>query len=265
VDIPPTPVPVDVANEADALIDATSPDAASYVFAEDYCRTSPIYPPGTQIVLPRAIVLSIFDLLGYLPDSSVNGRGRVLSYLYLPNRPYLYFSLPAGTVVEITGPYVEHGVCDLWPIRFRKDGLEEEAYVDEWDLSPEFPNQVAPLPPERQFITREMEAFCLSDPEITQGAVMVLAHDAPLFSYDRGYPFEFKQTIPAGTEIEINGLPVETGVCSMWRVTARLPNPDYIPPTERSDPVTGPVTIAEFEEIGWDGYMFEPDLRPEGG
>ena len=32
----------------------TDPSAAtSYVFAEDYCRTGPVYPPGTRIVLPR--------------------------------------------------------------------------------------------------------------------------------------------------------------------------------------------------------------------
>jgi hypothetical protein len=245
-DMPPTPVAVDVANEADALIDATSPDAASYVFAEDYCRTGPVYAPGTRMVLPR-------DVGGFLERR-------------------LGFFIPAGTEVEITGPYIEDGVCDAWPIRDQEGSVD--TLVDEWDLSPEFPNQVPPLPPERQFITREMEAFCLSDPDINTGTAMALAHDAPLFSYHRGYPFEFRQTIPAGTEIEITGPPVETGVCDMWRVTASWPNPDYIPPSE---PPPQGQTVAEAvaagtmgswgesdEEIAVGGYIFEPDLRPEG-
>jgi hypothetical protein len=274
-DMPPTAVAVDVANEADALIDATSPDAASYVFAEDYCRTGPVYPPGTLIVLPRTIVLSPAPDVWSLPESSVNGTA--LSYANLPYRPFL--PLPArgifaGTVVEIIGPYVENGVCDLWPVRYRTgDGVEHEAYVNEWDLAPEFPNQAPPLPPERESITREMEAFCLSDPDFNEGAVLILAPDALLFSYRRGYGFEFVQTIPAGAEIEITGPPIETGVCDMWRVTASWPNPDYIPPSEpSSEPPSEPPTLGSGPPITWDdideeitvgGYIFEPDLRPE--
>jgi hypothetical protein len=171
----PTPVPpvapVDVAP-------ADPPSATSYVLAEDYCRTGPVYPPGTRIVLPRAVYATRFVLsrdvsARPLPDSSVNGSGRVLSFFYLPNRVLLPgpILIPAGTVVEITGPYHENGVCDLWPVRYRigSSRVEVEAYVDEWDLSPEFPNQVPPLPPERQSITAEMEGFCRSNPDYASG------------------------------------------------------------------------------------------------
>jgi hypothetical protein len=257
VAVAPTPVPP-AAPVDTAPLDPSA--VTSYVYAEDYCRTGPVYPPGTQITLPRAVFPRS------LPASSVNGRGRVLSYLYLPLRPFLPGPILAGTVVEITGPYVENGVCDLWPVRYRmENGVLKEAYVDEWDLSPEFPNQVAPLPPERQTITSESEEFCRSNPNYASGEVMVLSHESPLYDYERGYLFTLLGQVPAGTEIEIRGPPVETGACDMWLVEAPLPNPDYVPPSERPDPELGPVTIADYEEIFVSGYIFEPDLQPEGG
>ena len=49
----PTPVlpsaPVDTAPMDPSAV-------TSYVLAEDYCRTGPVYPPGTQITLPRSRV-----------------------------------------------------------------------------------------------------------------------------------------------------------------------------------------------------------------
>ena len=55
---------------------------------------------------------------------------------------------------------------------------------------PEFPSQVAPLPPERQSIYREeQEEFCRSNPDYEELTVMVLGHESPLYSYRRGYAF----------------------------------------------------------------------------
>jgi hypothetical protein len=255
------PTPVVPASSADTV--PTDPAAAtSYIFAEDYCRSGPVYQPGTRIVLVRDVPVA------FVRSSSVSGSGPVLSSFYLPYRPFLPRPIPAGTLVEITGPYLENGVCDLWPVRYRiGNGVEKEAYVDEWDLSPEFPNQVPPLPPERQSVTAEMEEFCRSNSNYANGQVMVLAHDAPLFSYRRGYLFEPVGMIPAGTEIEIAGSPVETGVCDMWLVEAPLPSPDYIPPTERSELELAGVPIPDIayrEEIYYTDYIFEPDLQPEG-
>jgi hypothetical protein len=46
--------------------------------------------------------------------------------------------IPAGTVVEITGPFIETGTCDLWPIRYDVgSGLLSstfEGFIDERDL-----------------------------------------------------------------------------------------------------------------------------------
>ena len=61
---------------------------------------------------------------------------------------------------------------------------------------------------------------------------------------------------------------METGVCDMWWVEASLPNPDYVPPADRTDLEPGPLTEADYDEsseqIFYHGYMFEPDLRQEG-
>ena len=124
--------------------------------------------------------------------------------------------------------------------------------MDEWDLSPEFPNQVAPLPPERQTITSERRGFCRSNPDYAESSVMVLSHEyTPLFSYRRGYLFQVVQMIPAGTEIEVTGESVETGVCDMWRVDASWPNPDYIPPSEPTEE-----DILYGGAISISGYVF---------
>jgi S1-C subfamily serine protease len=252
VAVAPTPVlpaaPVDAAPADPAF-------PASYVYAQDWCRTGPIYPPGTLIVLPRPAHPR------FLPVATADGRGVVL--------PYLPGAIPAETVVEITGPYVEKGACDWWPVRYQTPaGAEKEAYLDEWDLSPEFPNQVAPLPPERQSLTGEMEEFCRSNRDYAEGEVLALSHEAPLYSYRRGYPFELVDMVPVGNQVEFRGQgeidaqSVETGVCDMWLIAASIPNPDYMPPSERPDP--GPITIADVEDMGVTGYIFEPDLRPQG-
>jgi hypothetical protein len=45
--------------------------------------------------------------------------------------------IPSGTVVEITGPYVETGTCDLWPVRYYQSRFAQfEGFVDERDLRP---------------------------------------------------------------------------------------------------------------------------------
>jgi len=198
----------------------TPPGEASYVYAEDYCRTGPLYSLGTQIVLPRDVIASNFGVpvdevdWNFGHPSSVNRSGRVLLYAKL------FEQLPAGTVVEIVGPYVENGVCDWWPVRYQtEDGNEWEGYINEWDLSPEFPNQVAPLPPEWQSISREMEEFCLSNTDYAFGEVLVLTHETPGYSYRRGYGFEFIKQVSAGYRVQIDGSPIETGICDMWPVT----------------------------------------------
>ena len=161
-------------------------------------------------------------------------------------------------MVEITGPYVENGVCDLWPVRYRTpDGVEQEkALVDEWDLSPEFPNQIPPLPPERQSVTAEMEGFCRSNPIYADGEVMVLSHESPLYSYRRGYGFSLPQWVAAGTEIEITGPPIEAGVCDMWPVTYEIP-PSAL--ANAGEPLTEEDLIYGQTVSG---YIHESDLRP---
>jgi hypothetical protein len=203
------------------------------VFAEDYCRTAPVYPPGTQIVVPREV--QPFDENGSPISRTSNGNLGTVS---------VWTPVPAGTLLEIIGPFVEHGVCDWWPVRYQtEEGVEQEAYVDEWAIAPEFPNRVVPLPPERQFLTREMEEFCRSNPTYSEGTVMVLTEEVPLFSHRRGYGFSLSvMLIPSGAEIEITGSPVETGICDMWPVTYAA---------------GGPITIADYEPH----YIYESDLQ----
>ncbi len=242
-----------------ATVDAAPAEpaaATSYIYAEDWCRTGPIYPPGTMIVLPRGVTARS------LPIASVAGTGSALAYAYLPYRPYYppAAPIPAGTEVEITGPYVENGACDLWPVRYRTSaGTEKEAYLDEWDLSPEFPNQIAPLPPEREALTSQMEEFCLSNEDYSLGMRLVLARDSPIYSYRRGYEFEHQEHIASGMRIDIVGPPVETGNCDMWPLGQSV-----IPASALADAGTGP--LAEAEAVGQivRGYIHESDLRPAG-
>jgi hypothetical protein len=240
----PTPVPPAGAGDT-APTDSSA--AATYVFAEDYCRTGPVYEPGTRIVLPREVIP------GYGPNMAMREHEMVLSYAF----PYL--GIPAGTEVEITGPYIENGVCDLWPVRYRLNGVEYEASIDEWDLAPEFPNQIVPLPPERQSITSESEEFCRSNPNYAPSYAnhkdMVLSHETPVYSHRRGYGFTLQGQAAAGMEIKITGPPLETGVCDMWPVT-------YVAPAPTPGP--GSLTDEEYLLSGQSvrGYIHESDLRP---
>lgn len=167
IELAPTEVPIEAST--DGLADVV-PQRINYVFAEDYCRTGPVYPPGTEIELPRDVIP-----WGAHQLNRTEMKG-IRLFVYLP-------ILPAGTTVTVVGPYVENGVCDFWPIRFMLDGTEMEMLIDEWELSPEVPNQVVPLPPERQTITRAMADFCLSNRDYTDGMTMVLADDTPMFDY----------------------------------------------------------------------------------
>jgi hypothetical protein len=71
---------------------------------------------------------------------------------------------------------------------------------------------------------------------------MVLSHESPLYSYQRGYPFTLVRQVAAGTEIKITGPPVETGVCDMWSVTTEV--------------------NGGFRGVAVSGYIHESDLRP---
>jgi hypothetical protein len=90
---------------------------------EDYCLTSPLYPVGTRITVAQQIVF-------YQEEAS-----RVSLY---DDNPSLepHGLIPAGTVVEISGPFVEKGVCDYWPVRYHVPAgyVVEDRYVDERDL-----------------------------------------------------------------------------------------------------------------------------------
>jgi S1-C subfamily serine protease len=59
---------------------------------ESACANGPVYPTGTELIAGSD---------GY--DVPLAG-----------DYPFDY--LPAGTVLRTTGPFVEHGVCDLWPV-----------------------------------------------------------------------------------------------------------------------------------------------------
>jgi hypothetical protein len=119
---PETPAPV-----------PPTPDAmVTYVSRVDYCRTGPVYPVGTRIVLTREAPYlesyEVLDSLGYTGKSDSAGR---FSWFFA--RAFIR----AGETVEIIGPFVENGDCDLWPVRdLWEDGTVHEVYVDEWDLRP---------------------------------------------------------------------------------------------------------------------------------
>jgi hypothetical protein len=248
------PPPANMPGEPIPPQTAPPPAETSYVYAEDYCRTGPLYPPGTQIVLPRDVEVSLLgvprdvEAWSFVPALSVNASGNVLVYAKL------WEQLPAGTVVEVTGPYFENGSCDWWPVRFQTgDGVESEGYVNEWDLSPEFPNQVAPLPPERQSIAPVLEELCLSNTDYALGEVRLLTHESPGYSYRRGYGFEQEEQIEASTYVEIVGSPVETGVCDMWLITYE------VSATLRSD--AGGHVIEDMYDTEVSGYIHESDLE----
>jgi hypothetical protein len=115
---------------------ADTPD----VVTEDYCLTSPLYPVGTEIVVPRSAVLLVAvdnTVPGQLVSADRNS--------FKPSR-----DIPSGTVIEITGPFVETGTCDLWPVRYKLNvglnlipstfqglpGDAGEGFIDERDLRP---------------------------------------------------------------------------------------------------------------------------------
>jgi hypothetical protein len=58
------------------------------------CTVSPVYAVGDRVVLKRGAEISPGGVSGYFQGG-----------------------LPAGTTVEITGSFIESGVCDHWPIR----------------------------------------------------------------------------------------------------------------------------------------------------
>jgi hypothetical protein len=86
---------------------------------------------------------------------------------------------------------------------------------------------------------------------------MVLSHESPLYSDQRGYLFTPWGQVAAGTQIKITGPPLETGVCDMWPVAY------VIPPSALADagrPLTDEERIyGQFVS----GYIHESDLRPE--
>jgi len=59
--------------------------------AEASCATGPVYPPGTDLVVVRDTLLQ-----------TATGDAEQ--------------EVPAGTLVRTTGPFVENGLCDLWPV-----------------------------------------------------------------------------------------------------------------------------------------------------
>ena len=101
---PGPPAPIAIA------VDPDDPAAA-------YCRSGPVYPPGTRITLPRDTPLYVL-----VTGSVVEGT-----------------TLPVDSVVEIAGPYLEAGLCDLWPVHSCAPSLprsDRDGYVYERDLRP---------------------------------------------------------------------------------------------------------------------------------
>jgi hypothetical protein len=99
-----------------------------------YCLTSPLYPPGTEIVLPRSVALLV-ERPGFDPSSEPIDPPDYYDPTVARFRPS--DEIPSGTVVEITGPHVETGTCDVWPIRYQMGfGTVIEGYIDERELRP---------------------------------------------------------------------------------------------------------------------------------
>jgi len=99
-----------------------------------YCQTSPLYPPGTEIVLPRSVALLV-ERPGFEPSSELIDPSNNSDPIVARFRPAE--SIPSGTMVEITGPHVETGTCDVWPIRYHEGpGSVIEGFIDERELRP---------------------------------------------------------------------------------------------------------------------------------
>ena len=99
-----------------------------------YCLTSPLYPPGTEILMPRTGVLLV-PLPGFDPSSEAitpPDLNDPIGSLFQPST-----RIPASTLVEITGPRIETGARDVWPIQYRLlSGAVFEGFIDERDLRP---------------------------------------------------------------------------------------------------------------------------------
>jgi hypothetical protein len=116
------------------------PEEATYVaptldvrFAS-YCQTSPLYPPGSEIVLPRSVALLV-ERPGFGPSNEPVDPPDTYDPIVARFRPT--DSIPSGAVIEITGPHVETGTCDVWPIRYYQGfGSVIEGFIDERELRP---------------------------------------------------------------------------------------------------------------------------------
>lgn len=78
------------------------------------CATGAIYPVNTDLIVERDAVL-------LMPDGG-------------PDK-----AVPAGTLVRTTGPFVENGPCDLWPVVAVDPSTLGEGLIDERVLAPANP------------------------------------------------------------------------------------------------------------------------------
>jgi S1-C subfamily serine protease len=107
------PSPAQTGTPTPAPTATLAPDVAGY------CASAPIYPTGTRVVVVAADDVSLLATA----DAATNGMGTALD----PGQAIT--PLPPGALLTITGPYVETGVCDRWPVAVVASG--QRGFVDE--------------------------------------------------------------------------------------------------------------------------------------
>jgi S1-C subfamily serine protease len=103
----------------------------------DYCASGPLFPVGTRLAVGREVPLRLdpwrISKAGGFPigiDPALDTFDPYTAYL---NPDVL--RLEPDTVLEISGPFYEMGVCDAWPVRYEvSPGVFEDGYVHEFDL-----------------------------------------------------------------------------------------------------------------------------------
>jgi S1-C subfamily serine protease len=199
-----------------------APDGtAQYESILDYCRASPVHPVGTRIVLAD----------GARPRDDF---GNVIETLQ---------AIPAGTTVEIIGPFLESGDSDLWPIRYRTpEGAEQVSYVNSWVLHPEWTvvtdeegrieskgelQHGTPMWLFADNLPPDHVAYCAANPNYSPGTTIVLPSNATVWrgtpDWFRSYDSPFASFVPAATIVEITGPSIETGDCDWWPIRFERP------------------------------------------